>query len=139
MPGVSQSWTPRLEGTTAAGTPSYTAQLGSFWDDGAKVVATFNIQVNGTLGGATGNIVIKGMPRRRTGLTGQDGSCTISSKAGIVLGGGYTTMGGLIPGGPGVNQILLAESGPGVPTILVPESAFGSNTILQGECTYRWN
>ncbi len=139
MPGVSQSWTPRIEGLTAVGTPAYTTQLGSFWDDGAKVILTFNIQINGSLGGATGDIVIKGLPRRRVGLTDQNGFCTIGAKSAVVLDTGYSTMGGTLPGGAGINQILLTESGGGVSTVLTTESVFSTNAVLQGECTYRWN
>lgn len=134
-----QTFTPTLAGSRVAGTPAYTVLEGDFRDDGTNLTVNFTMQLNGAFTGATGAVLITGLPRAPTGLANHNGYCNVTNHSGIVLTDtGYSFLGGEVAGG-GLAQVVLQESGGGVPTTTVPVSTVGSNTILSGSCTYRWN
>jgi hypothetical protein len=56
------TWTPVVYGSTGAGTLTYTTQYGTYTKIGNTVHVTFSITVNAVSVGATGTILISGLP-----------------------------------------------------------------------------
>jgi hypothetical protein len=55
------SWTPAMYGSTIAGTPSFSNQIGSYIRIGKIVIATFRVKLS-SKGGMTGDVFIGGLP-----------------------------------------------------------------------------
>jgi len=137
-PGIAQTWTPTLVGTTTTGSATYTSQAGAYWDDGSKISLKFAISVTG-FSGFAGLLTIQGIPRPATGLVNHNGTCAIGLKSGIVLDTGYYVLAAVVPSGAGPKQIQLIESGPGNSSQQTPISVYGSSFSIAGDCTYQWN
>lgn len=63
------AWTPRWEGTTGAGTFTYTQQQGRWWEHGLKIEFIGRILISAITGAPTGNMLIKGLPYPSAGVT----------------------------------------------------------------------
>lgn len=130
------AWTPILEGSTAAGTVTYTTQSGWFENNGYSVVARFHI-VTSAISGATGSMLIDGIPFTNSSTTGDVASCSISRQTGVTLDTGYTILSAIIAANGA--KIQLVSNGSGKTFATTPVTDFASAIELVGECTYRRN
>jgi microcystin-dependent protein len=131
---VESTWTPVLVGSTGAGPPVYTTQVGSYEIIGRQVTARFNIVTTG-LGGVTGNMQIGGLPVAATATTSDTGSCFISRMTGVTLDANYVTLTGQILPSGSVSNLL--EIGSGQTTANAAVTLFAAATTLVGVCNYR--
>lgn len=123
-----------VKGTTAVGTPTYQQQSALYSMTGGYVTVSFTLQTL-TLGGATGNLQITGLPV--TSTTNPDlGGCSFANYFGITLEALYTSLAGYIPPGSNVIQ-LLEQRFDGVGPKQTPVSVFAGNFAISGVCTYR--
>jgi len=71
------SWTPTLQGSSSAGTPTYVNQAGNYTSSGYAIAAYFVVEAS-SLGGAAGNLQIGGLPVPMSTSTVVNASCALS-------------------------------------------------------------
>lgn len=130
------SWTPTLTGSSTAGTPTYTAQVGSYERNGRQVTARFRIVTSALGGSPAGNMRIGGLPFAAANVASDQGQCYISQITGVTLSAGYTMIAGVVVENTSV--ILLSQSGSAsTNATLNAATAFAAATLIAGACTYR--
>lgn len=129
---ASGTWTPTLQGSTTAGTPTYTNQVGSYDRFNRFVVAHFFI-VTTALGSPAGNMQIGGLPAAQTGAV--QGDCWISQMAGVTFDTSYTVLAGVVASGGAT--VTLMENGSAVPGQAIGVAKFAAATTLSGTCIVR--
>jgi len=91
------TWTPAF---TNIGTGTYGVQLGRYTKVGNLVTATFHLDI-GTLGSATGALIVSGLPFISVNVTNNYGTCTTTYAS--AWDAGYMNLGGLL----GANQTAM--------------------------------
>lgn len=131
---VSGAWTPQIAGSTAAGTPTYNAQVGHYSHNGKDVIATFVISAT-ALTGMTGIMQIANLPFTSNTITNDQGSCTFNTVSGMAFDAGYTWLAANISNGS--VKAALVENGGGVAGQGINVSKFTAPTVvLAGSCIY---
>ena len=130
---TSGSWTPTLLGSTGAGAPTYTIQVGSYEQVGRTVTARFVIAVT-ALGGPTGSMEIGGLPFPAANVANDHGGCFITFMSGVTFDAGYTMLTGVVVENTSI--VGLRELGSGVAGQAVPVANFAAATSLQGTIIY---
>lgn len=133
LPYTATTWTPTLVGSSTAGSPSYSIQVGSYEKIGRQITVRFVVVTTG-LGSPTGNMNVGGLPATSASTTNDDGSCLISNMSGVTLTSGYVNLTGVIF--PGSSVIELIENGSGQSSTTISVSNFAAATQLVGWCSY---
>jgi hypothetical protein len=130
---AASTWTPTLLGSSTAGSPTYTVQVGSYEKIGRQITIRF-IVATSALGSPTGNMDIGGIPFTNNATSNDNGQCVIAEMSGVTLDASYTTLTGDILASGTV--IRLKEIGSGQATALAAVGKFAAATTLQGMCSY---
>ena len=124
-----RTWMPALQGSTTAGTFTYTTQTGRWLrTPGGGLWAYFNIAISST-SGAAGNVQITGLPK----------TCSARPLGAVLTSyAGFTGLTGPIwaaPIGGSANFNLLEPAAGGTSSFNVPVSALTSSTSITGTVT----
>lgn len=138
LPGQYQSntWTPTLLGSSTAGGPTYSTQVGSYEKVGRQVTARFAITIS-AIGGMTGNLEIGGLPFTSTTVTNDIGTIALASFSGLTFSASYGQLAGDIPTNSNIARLI--QTGSGQTALALPISGVASATTLVGVLHYRIN
>lgn len=130
------AWTPTLSGSSTPGSPTYSAQLGSYTRNGAMVTAHFTL-TGTSLGGAAGGLAIAGLPLT---VAGSYGTCTVFGGGPKITAGvgsnQYVMLGGIIaPSASAIGLTLGADATTGTQTSLTAAQMTPTFSLF-GNCTY---
>ena len=128
------TWTPSIIGSSTAGTgQTYTGQVGSYEQIGRMVVLHFSIFLS-SVGTASGNAEISGLPFAAVNTTNDNGNCTINTYAVAGLAALNYGMGGVIA--PGASIINIQSNGnTGSNNVTIAQ--LGASGALVGVCIYK--
>ncbi len=128
------SWTPVLQGTTTAGTFTYTRRVARQMLLSANVVfCQFEIVVGSVSAGATGNLVMTGLPYTSKNTTNYQQSGVLSQWDLLNVTAGYTPSINIRPNSTIVDFV---QSGDNVGSAAVPASTVTAGFFLRGSITY---
>jgi hypothetical protein len=83
------SFTPTLFGSTAAGAPTYTLQVGSYERIGRLVTVRFRVAIS-AIGGMTGNVRVGGLPYVSANVANDVGGGSLNTMLGITFDAGFS-------------------------------------------------
>jgi hypothetical protein len=130
------SWTPAVEGHAAAGTPTYTAQVGRYLRIGNLVTAWFDVTLSAKTG-ILGNIRIAGLPFAASNIAGLTQAGAVGYFTNLDFAAGYTQLS--IHAAPNTARVDLFANGDNVGTAPVGANAIAANFAIGGAVTYRIN
>ena len=127
------TWTPTVEGSTTAGTQTYTWQYGKYTKVGNKVTVNFSVRVASTVSMA-GNVRIGGLPF--TGIAGQiyAGGSAINAW-GNLTNNSYVFMSGVVPAGAAYLDLTAATAAT-TSTGSVDVNSITGGSFIDGTITY---
>lgn len=127
------TWTPTIAGSTTAGTPTYSVQVGSYERIGRFVHVQFNLQLSAWAGSPSGSALIGGLPFPSGAITNDAAGCvfTFAQVAGLAATN-YGVTGIVSPNG----TIITPFSNSNTTPTAVSTAQMGSAPILEGFCTY---
>lgn len=123
-----------LAGSTAAGTWTLTEQNGFFQKLGDTVTLQFTVTWS-AMSGATGDLLVTGLPYKSTTLPIFSGYCNFATSTHVTYSPSYIQMFGQI--GSNVNYAQIRQNGPSVDSIALPVTALPAAGTLVGICIYR--
>lgn len=130
---VATTWTPTFIGSGTAGTgQTYTTRVGSYEQIGRHITVRFNL-VASSLGTASGNLLIGGLPVTSANVANDDGVCWISIYAVTGLSASNFGVMGFI-GANSTTISLLANNNTGQTGVTVTQA--GSTVEMVGGCEY---
>lgn len=127
------AWTPTLAGSTTAGTPTHTVQVGSYEKVGRMVVARFNVQITNK-GGMAGNVWVTGLPYTVANVANDGGRMAVTGMGGVTLDAGYA----IVTAVASINtaRLSLSETGSALTTIFLPVVNIADATFINGMGIY---
>jgi hypothetical protein len=127
------TWTPTVEGSTTAGTQTYTWQHGKYTKIGNKVILNFSVRV-ATTASMAGNVVIGGLPF--TGVAGQinAGGAAINTW-GNLANNSYVFMSGTVAASAAV-LLLTGATAATTSTGNVAVNSITGGSFIDGTITY---
>lgn len=120
------SFTPTLVGSTVAGTPTYTNQIGRYTKIFDLVFVQGQVTIS-AIGGMTGNVRIGGLPVA-TANEAVLGLAWVTSHTGVTYTASYSFLSGIITGN--TTQIRLNQNGTGVSALSLPVSGIAATTDI---------
>lgn len=127
----SGTWTPRIEGSTVAGTNAYSQQVGTYIKTGKTVHLNGRIAMTAKDPLLSGFLLIKGLPHA---VTVSYESISISGMVGITLVSGHYGVGGYTS--IGNNAIQLNSLGSGVTGVQLTQAALSDNSLITFSLSY---
>lgn len=128
---VENTWTPAFTTDGVAGTPTHTAQTGTYTKFGRLVIAHGRCAINAWAGGPTGNLLISGLPFNPASFaTGQAGF--IGYVSGLTHTAGYSEFGMITANS--ADKMYMVESGSAVGAITVPVASVNPATLDLNFC-----
>lgn len=128
---TSGSWTPAIATSGTAGTPTYTAHVGSYEQIGRQVTVRFSLILSGWSGSPSGNITITGLPVTAANVANDAGRCFISFIA-VSSGGGWFS-GEITPN----SSVIILYSNSSTASTAATATQMGTTPTLDGYCSYR--
>jgi Major tropism determinant N-terminal domain len=132
-PYAAGSWTPTLFGSTTAGTPTYTVNVGSYERIGRLIVARFNIAIS-AIGGMAGTVRIGGLPFTSANVASDVGSGPVGFLEGVTLDSGYSFAGLTVAANH--NFATLYESGSNKTSQEIAVANWAASAAVSGVVTY---
>lgn len=129
------TWTPNFQGSTIAGTFTYTAQYGVYTQLNNWVVAYFRLAISAITVAPTGNLQVGGLPVTSSADNGVGGIFSIGLSSLITLTANYTMIGGYIQGG--TKNVVIQQYGSNVANAAVPAANLAATGQLWGSTIYR--
>lgn len=132
------SWTAALEGSSTAGTQTYSSRASEYTKIGNKVLYSSSMILSAKDGTTSGNLQISGIPFASAGGSVARYSAAVGpySNIDINAAGGYTHMTAAISGN-GATVILLTECGDNVAFASLTEADFGNTTAIRVSGQYQ--
>ncbi len=127
------TWAPTLIGSTTAGSPTYTTQVGSWTRIGRVVMCQFKVAVS-ALGGMAGNLEIGGLPFASANVSSDQGNGVVGAMTGVALDSGYTFASLLVL--PNESFITFEENGSGKANQPLPVSDLTAPVTISGTVAY---
>lgn len=129
-------WTPALEGTTTAGTHTYSVQKGAYLKFDVFCVAPLYINISSKDAAMAGNSRIGGLPFAAKNEANFFQSIVFSQFSNVTFSAGYTFLGGRVD--PNTTKVLLIQCGSGVAGTVITAANVG-NTVFVGCVLYFTN
>lgn len=126
------TWTPAITASTTPGTPSYTAQVGTYEQIGRQVTVRFSVILSGWAGTPAGNVTITGLPLASANTANDVAVCHIGNYTVTGLTAG-TIMSGDVQPNTSIVRILSVSA---TATALVTAAMTGVTPSIYGVCFY---
>ena len=124
----SESFTPTLIGASVAGSQTYLTQNGHLEITGNRVDFMIYLQVSVIDGAMAGDVVIDGLPKAATSLSGEKFNFPVTVFAGVDLTANYTTLScQLIAGG---TSMIIYESGDAVAVQAIDAAVLTATVVI---------
>lgn len=131
------AWTPAVTSTGTVGTPTYTAQVGTYEIIGRQVTARFSLTLSGWAGSPTGNVLVAGLPVAAANVASDFGTCHIIlytlTGAGAGLAASNIGITGFVTAN--TSQITLQQAS-NTATSNITTAQFGTTSTIIGICNY---
>lgn len=130
-------WLPQAATLTSASSLVMSGQSGTYEIIGRQVTVRFNAITATSTAGATGQLLLTGLPVVSASSSGDYGLCNLDMFGGITLDSGFGSLAGIIS--PGTSSVVFTESGTGkAPQALQigNVNSTGGSLTLVGSCVY---
>lgn len=126
-------WLPTLEGSTTAGSHTYTTRDGAYYKIGKVVVCSGAIKIGTKDAAMAGNVLIGSLPFVAKASTFS--AMTISYLSLVDYTTNYNSLNGIISGG--TSKITILQSGDNIAATNLPVTAVVNNTEIRFSITYQ--
>jgi hypothetical protein len=126
------TWTPTVTASTTPGTPTYTAQVGSYEAIGRQVTARFIVSTSAWAGSPTGSVQIGGLPLTSANVANDFGSCIISNYSATLAGSNFGLEAFISPN----TNVATLQSNGGTATSAPAAATVGASLQFIGVCFY---